>query len=130
MRPADGSANRTSRPRPQQLSRHRHQKFHRTLDVADPSRESDPALVSDLSSLGFEAAREDLDFNARRNEGDVLQLAHYQRMLESMGLACRDGRSRGSSAPTRLVVWHDLDAPIWRTPSLSANQAAHHHGAL
>ena len=76
-------------------------KFHRALDVADRSRESDPALVSDLSSPSFEAAREDLDFNARRNEGDLLQLAHYQRMLESMGMAVpRTADSQGSSAPS------------------------------
>ena len=94
-------------------------KFHRALDVADPSRESDPALVSDLSSPSFEAAREDLDFNARRNEGDLLQLAHYQRMLESMGMAAEDGRFAGIIGTDRLVVWYDLDAAVWKTPALS-----------
>ena len=94
-------------------------KFHRALDVADPSRESDPALVSDLSSPSFEAAREDLDFNARRNEGDLLQLAHYQRMLEAMGMAAEDGRFAGIIGTDRLVVWYDLDAAVWKTPALS-----------
>ena len=118
MRPADGSANPTSRPAPTGY-RAIDIKFHRTLDVADPSRESDPALVSDLSSPSFEAAREDLDFNARRNEEDLLQLAHYQRMLEAMGMAAEDGRVAGIIGTDRLVVWYDLDAAVWKTPALS-----------
>ena len=106
-------------------------KFHRALDVADPSRDSDPALVSDLSSPSFEAAREDLDFSARRNEGDLLQLAHYQRMLEAMGMAAEDGRFAGIIGTDRLAVWYDLDAAVWKTPALSAkNEVAQHHGAL
>lgn len=94
-------------------------KWHMALDVARPRGKSAPALVSPLSSIRRECAAEDVAFTARRLEGDLLQLAHYQRMLEALGFAATDGRYAGIIGTERRVVWYDLDAAMWRTPSLS-----------
>ena len=88
------------------------------LDAA-PSSKSAPALTANLDDLRREAAIEDSDFTPRRNEEDLLQLAHYQRILETLGMATADGRFGGIIGTERRVVWYELDALLWRTPSLS-----------
>jgi predicted RecB family nuclease len=89
-------------------------KHHRTLAAAPTGV---PALVSPLGQPWREQAEPAPDQGARRRGGDLLQLAHYQRMLEAAGLAASDGRFGGIIGTEGVVTWYDLDAPCWRTPS-------------
>jgi predicted RecB family nuclease len=99
-------------------------KHHRALDTrqdgAAASRAAAgdaPALCAALGAPWLEDAAADLSSAPRRLRGDLLQLAHYQRMLEAAGLAAPEGRHGGIIGVDETVVWHDLDEPVWRTPS-------------
>ena len=101
-------------------------KHHRALDPRnEPSTvPGSPAKVkaarcSALSAPWLENAAADPGSVPRRLRGDLLQLAHYQRMLEAAGMAAPDGRLGGIIGVDETVVWHDLDEPVWRTPSSS-----------
>jgi predicted RecB family nuclease len=94
-------------------------KHHRNLAVRQAESSADPALCSALDDLAWETASRDATTAARKRRADLLQLAHYQRMLEAAGLAAEDGRCGGIIGVERVVVWYDLDAPMWRTPSSS-----------
>jgi predicted RecB family nuclease len=94
-------------------------KHHRCLD-ADPT--GLPAVCSPLDRLVREAAQEDPGSSARKHKEDLLQLAHYQRMLEVAGLAPAGGRAGGIIGVDGVVTWYDLDAPIWLTPSASGRR--------
>lgn len=76
-----------------------------------------PAVCSSLDRLAWEHAAAADGLSARKRSEDLLQLAHYQRMLESIGLAAEDGRHGGIVGVEGVVTWYDLDAPIWTTPS-------------
>jgi hypothetical protein len=89
-------------------------KHHMVLEPAGPDARGLPTLVSPWERPAFEDATSDDHFTARKREDDLLQLAHYQRMLEAAGLAARDGRWGGILGTERRIVWYDLDAPIWR----------------
>jgi predicted RecB family nuclease len=92
-------------------------KWHQTLDASAARRSELVARCTELGALTLEAAATDPDLATRRHEDDVLQLAHYQRMLEALGLSAEGPRFGGIIGTERRVVWHELDAPIWRTPS-------------
>ncbi len=96
-------------------------KWHQNLEPAGGTRAALIACCSTLDALGREFASVDDEFAARKKEEDVLQLAHYQRMLEGIGMQAKDGRWGGIIGTERRVVWYDLDAPIWRTSSLAQN---------
>jgi len=89
-------------------------KHHRCLDAGQGGL---PALCSPLDRLSWEAAEADLGSTARKRRDDLLQLAHYQRMLEAAGAAPPGGRAGGIIGVDNVVTWYDLDAPIWVTPS-------------
>lgn len=94
-------------------------KHHRTLD-ADP--DGLPAVCSALDSPSFEQSTERIESSARKHKGDLLQLAHYQRMLEAAGWATGDGRCAGIIGVDGVVTWYELDADIWLTPSSTGRQ--------
>jgi predicted RecB family nuclease len=93
-------------------------KHHRSLNPRPYGSSNAPAACcSGLSGLVFESAAADQAQVARRRREDLLQLAHYQRMLEAAGLAAAGRRYGGIIGVEEVVVWYDLDAPLWRTPS-------------
>jgi predicted RecB family nuclease len=96
-------------------------KHHRNLELTEPPGRGLPGLCSELGAVSFESARL-VEASARKRREDLLQLAHYQRMLEAAGLSAPDARWGGIIGVECRVVWYDLDAPIWRTPSSSAKQ--------
>jgi RNase_H superfamily len=91
-------------------------KHHRTLSDAP----GQPAPSSPLEAPFLAAARDGPP--ARKRREDMLQLAHYQRMLEVAGMAPDDGRFGGIIGVEGIVTWHDLDARIWLTPSASGQR--------
>jgi len=92
-------------------------KHHMTLKA-----DSGHARTSQFADATLEAAHDDDAGSARSNKSDLLQLAHYQRMLESAGRAAQDGRFGGIIGVERRVVWYDLNEPMWRTPSSTGKQ--------
>ncbi len=103
---------------------------YRAVDIKHHAATSPPsvrekggsALCADLARPWLEDATTDPTRRGRKHKGDLLQLAHYQRMLEAAGLAAPDGRFAGIIGVEAAVVWHDLDAAIWRTPSSTGKQ--------
>ena len=94
-------------------------KSHKSLEPSRPDRTGGgSALVSEVATPYFESARVDVDFMARRHVGDLLQLAHYRRLLESAGWASTGlGRNVGGICGSEgVIVWYDLDAPVLEPP--------------
>jgi hypothetical protein len=89
-------------------------KHHRCLEAGPGGL---PARCSPLDRLSWEAAEADPGCSARKRRDDLLQLAHYQRMLEAAAMAPAGRRSGGIIGVDGLVTWYDLDAPSWLTPS-------------
>jgi predicted RecB family nuclease len=87
-------------------------KHHLTLDPG----EEVSALVSELSAPS--KAGERLGWSRRKRKEDALQLAHYRRMLEACGWAAETNQA-GIIGKEKLVVWYDLDQPLWQTPAKS-----------
>jgi predicted RecB family nuclease len=94
-------------------------KWHMTLEIASSDSTGPGVVVSPLDALSCAAAREETGVVRRRHEDDVLQLAHYRRMLEAAGMAAADAQWAGIIGVERQVVWHNLDLPMWRTPSVT-----------
>jgi predicted RecB family nuclease len=92
-------------------------KWHQNLEPASGRSSALPGLCSSLDVPDRDAAILDDEYAARKRQEDLLQLAHYQRMLESIGMQATDGRWAGIIGTEQRVVWYDLDAPIWKTPS-------------
>jgi predicted RecB family nuclease len=97
-------------------------KHHMALEPAAADRRGLPAPCSSLAAPRLEDAIVDDQFWAKKREEDLLQLAHYQRMLETTGLAVASGRWGGIVGTEQRIVWYDLDAPIWKTPSSTGKQ--------
>ncbi|HEY6429180.1 MAG TPA: hypothetical protein VIX84_18315, partial [Acidimicrobiales bacterium] len=89
-------------------------KSHKSL-VAAKAAGGGSALVSDMDAPFFEAASTDADSDPRRHVADLMQLAHYRRLLESAGLASAERNVGGICGSEGVVVWYDLDLP-WLDP--------------
>lgn len=87
-------------------------KHHRSLQ---PGVGALAAKRSPLAAPWWEDAERAEAMTARKRSEDLLQLAHYQRMLESAGLAAEDGRYAGIIGTEGVVTWYDLDEPCWQT---------------
>jgi predicted RecB family nuclease len=94
-------------------------KSHKSLEPTRQDRTGGgTALVSEVAEPYFECARVDVDLMPRRHVGDLLQLAHYRRLLEAAGWASTGiGRNIGGICGSEgVVVWYDLDAPVLEPP--------------
>lgn len=98
-------------------------KHHMVLEAGAADGPTGPSTrCSTLDDPSLEGATVDPAWAARRRRDDVLQLAHYQRMLQACSAAA-EGRCWGGIIGVEgRVVWYDLDAPQWRTPSSSGRQ--------
>lgn len=65
---------------------------------------------STFAAPGYAAASPDAGFAPRRSRDDLLQLAHYHRMLEVLGHASATVAG-GIIGKERVVAWHHLDEP-------------------
>jgi predicted RecB family nuclease len=90
-------------------------KSHKSLGVAkEPG--SGTALVSDVGEPFPGAAVPDPDATPRKRLDDLLQLAHYRRLLEAAGLASTSDNLGGICGSEGVIVWYDLDER-WLGPS-------------
>lgn len=87
-------------------------KHHGTLRLKK-NEEADGAVTSNLESLLLGPSDPDAELEPQGRRPDLLQLAHYQRMLEACGCASGLGRWAGIVGREERVVWHDLDLPMW-----------------
>jgi len=78
-------------------------KRHLCLDI-----DGIPACCSSLDGVAWETA--DTPASARKRKDDLFQLAHYQRMLEAIGMAAPGARLGAIIGTEKLVTWFDLDA--------------------
>lgn len=81
-------------------------KHHLTLDPRD---RAEPALISRLDTPALKTAASDGRWQARRRKDDLLQLAHYSRMLEATDRHSLR-RFGGIIGPEMVIVWADLEA--------------------
>jgi predicted RecB family nuclease len=90
-------------------------KSHKSLDRPRKAG-AGTALVSEVTEPFYERAALDVEHAPRKHLGDLLQLAHYRRLLEAAGLASEGGNFGGICGSEGVVVWYDLDAPCLDAP--------------
>ncbi len=85
-------------------------KSHKVLDGARKPGAGN-ALVSALDAPFFDVAAADPAHDVRWRTDDLLQLAHYRRLLESSGWASPRYNVGGICGSEGVIVWYDLDEP-------------------
>jgi len=92
-------------------------KSHKLLDAAKNPGEGS-AVVSDIAQPFFESAVTDRGSVLRQQHlvKDLLQLAHYRRLLECAGLPSSARNVGGIYGTEGVVVWYDLDQPLLGPP--------------
>ncbi len=106
-------------------------KFHRVLERITPSPSRDPQRLSKLGSpmLASAVTEPELAFRMASREPDLLQLAHYWRLLEAAGFAA-GGEPWGGILGTdqvaalgnvRAISWVRLDVKSIRTFSRTSS---------
>ncbi len=87
-------------------------KHHKTLVVKTKDTVAG-AITSELGTLFGGPSDPDAEMAAWWRWSDLLQLAHYQRLLEACGRASLLGRWAGIIGREARIVWYDLDLPLW-----------------
>ena len=90
-------------------------KSHKSLDRVRKEG-TGTALVSDLTTPFFDAALTDVERNARKHHGDLMQLAHYRALLDAAGIASPGCFVAGVCGTEGVIVWHDLAEPKLALP--------------
>ncbi|WP_421119861.1 TM0106 family RecB-like putative nuclease [Aquihabitans daechungensis] len=88
-------------------------KHHIAADGLAPDETSQPPGCSTLSDPTYAAASTAAGFAPRRSRDDLLQLAHYHRMLETLGHVSGTAAG-GIIGKERVVAWHHLDEPSFQ----------------
>jgi predicted RecB family nuclease len=66
------------------------------------------ALIADLTTPFLSAAVPDVEYNARKHLGDLMQLAHYRALLDTAGIGSPGCYGGGVCGTEGVIVWHDL----------------------
>jgi predicted RecB family nuclease len=85
-------------------------KSHKALDRVRKEG-TGTALVSDLTTPFLDAAVTDVERNARKHLGDLMQVAHYYALLDAAGIASPGWFVAGVCGTEGVIVWHDLAEP-------------------
>jgi predicted RecB family nuclease len=86
-------------------------KNHIVRDSPDPAAENLGEALTVAPWVATDGA--DSSESARCRYDDLLQLAHYQRLLEACGHQAEEGRWGGIIGVGPKLAWYDLDAPRW-----------------
>jgi predicted RecB family nuclease len=90
-------------------------KSHKTLERVRKEG-TGTALVADLTTPFLSAAVTDVEHNARKHLGDLMQLAHYRALLDAAGIGSPDSYGGGVCGTEGVIVWHDLAEPQLPVP--------------
>lgn len=100
-------------------------KLHRVLERRRRGQQAPAAWIAPLATPGEPVEVEEQRFRYGSRESDLVQLAHYWRMLEAAGLAAHGDPWVGviGKDPGDLrVTWVRLDEPVSRTFSRTSEQ--------
>lgn len=86
-------------------------KHHIVLDGPQELEENAASLL--MIAPWVETGGADTSQSARCIYGDLVQLAHYQRLLEAFGHEAEEGRWGGIIGAGQQLAWYDLDVPRW-----------------